>query len=133
MSYLLIKSLHVCAIILWIGGMVLQSLTLQLRVELHLLQKLRQWDRRVTTSAMLFAWITGLFLSSQGGWFGNRWLTVKLGFVVGLAGLHGMLAGQLRRRTESRVSNEPRRSHLALMGLLGLMAGIVLLVLVKPF
>jgi uncharacterized membrane protein len=133
MSYLLIKSLHICAIILWIAGMVLQAATLQLSVEQRLLASLRRWDRRVTAPAMLVAWVTGLFLATQGGWFGNRWLMLKLSFVVILAALHGILAGRLRRRVESGVSNNPPRLNVTLAGLFGLTASIVVLVVVKPF
>lgn len=133
MSYLLIKALHVCAIMIWIAGMVFQSATLQLSMEQRLLERARQWDRRVTAPAMLVAWITGLFLANQGHWFGNGWLTIKLIFVISLAALHGLLAGKLRRRLEAQASNSPPPSTLTLAGLFGLMAGIVLLVVVKPF
>jgi uncharacterized membrane protein len=82
---------------------------------------------------MLVAWVTGLFLATQGGWFGNRWLMLKLSFVVILAALHGILAGRLRRRVESGVSNNPPRLNVTLAGLFGLTASIVVLVVVKPF
>lgn len=131
MSYLLIKALHVCAIFIWIAGMVLLCSALSL--ERRVLERLRRWDRRVTAPAMLLAWITGLFLANQGHWFGNRWLTIKLAFVIALAALHGLLAGRLRRRLEVEASNSPPPSNLTLAGLFGLMAGIVLLVVVKPF
>ncbi|MFC4314355.1 CopD family protein [Steroidobacter flavus] len=133
MSYLLIKSLHICAIILWIAGMVLQAATLQFSVERRLLESLRRWDRRVTAPAMLVAWITGLFLANLGDWFGNGWLMIKLTFVICLAALHGLLAGRLRRRLESGVANNPPLLSVTLAGLFGLTASIVVLVVVKPF
>jgi protoporphyrinogen IX oxidase len=133
MSYLWIKALHVGAIILWIAGMVLQCTAQPLSLEPRLLEALRQWDRRVSAPAMLVAWITGLFLANQGHWLGNRWLTIKLACVIALAALHGLLAGRLRRRLESGTSNSPPPSNLTLAGLFGLTAGIVLLVVVKPF
>ena len=132
MSYLLIKALHVCAIIIWIAGMLFQSVALQLSMEPRLLERVRQWDRRVTAPAMLAAWIAGLLLAQQGHWFGNRWLTIKLACVIALAALHGLLAGRIRRRLELGTSNSPP-SNLTLAGLFGLMAAIVLLVVVKPF
>lgn len=147
MSYLLIKSLHVCAIILWIAGMVLQSLALQLRrahlpadlgdtssaTELRSLQLLQRWDRHATAPAMLLAWITGLFLATQGGWFGNRWLFLKLAIVVMLSATHGVLAGRLRAQMESRSTRSPPSLKLLLPSLFVMTAGIVLLVIVKPF
>jgi uncharacterized protein YjeT (DUF2065 family) len=76
---------------------------------------------------------TGLCPATQGAWFGNRWLMMKLGFVIALTALHGMLAGRLQRRMESGVSNNPPRLNFTLAGLFGLTAGIVVLVVVKPF
>jgi uncharacterized membrane protein len=74
-----------------------------------------------------------LFLANQGGWFGNRWLSIKLACVIVLAALHGLLAGRLRMRIEEQASNSPPPANLTLAGLFGLMATIVLLVIVKPF
>lgn len=133
MSYLLIKSVHVCAIILWIGGMLLQTLTLRLALEPHLSHKLQRWDLGVTAPAMLIAWMTGLLLAHQGAWFGDRWLTLKLVFVVCLAGLHGVMAGQVRRRMTVRGGCNPPGLNLTVAGVLALMTGVVLLVVVKPF
>lgn len=47
--------------------------------------------------------------------------------------LHGLLAGQLRRRLESAASNRPPSLSVTLAGLFGLMGAVVLLVVVKPF
>lgn len=140
MTYLLIKALHVCAIIVWIAGMVLQSLALQLtravstpNSESRALQLVREWDRFATTPALLLAWITGLTLATQGGWFGNRWLFLKLAFVVVLSGMHGVLAGRLRAHIEARSTRPPPSLRLLLPALFVMVAGIVLLVLTKPF
>lgn len=138
MIYLLVKSLHVCAIIVWIAGMVLESLALQVKhasaaTETHTLQLLRRWDRAVTAPAMLLAWLAGLFLATQGGWFGHRWLFVKLALVIVLSALHGMLAGRLRAQLESRPTRRPPPLKLVLPGLFIMTAGIVLLVIAKPF
>lgn len=103
MMYLLIKSLHVCSVIFWIGGMLLQSLLLLaarslpgpiLPLELTRLRMLHQWDRTITIPAMMMTWMTGLFIATQGNWFGNHWLTLKLVIVIVLSAVHGMLAGQ---------------------------------------
>lgn len=140
MSYLPIKALHVCAIIVWTAGMVLQSFALQLagtapasNSESQALQLLRSWDRFATTPALLLAWITGLTLATQGGWFGHRWLFLKLAFVVVLSGMHGVLAGRLRAHMESRSTRSPPPLRLLLPALFVIVAGIVLLVIAKPF
>ena len=138
MTYLLIKSLHVCMIIVWIAGMVLQSLALHLArtsfaQESQSLQLLRRWDRFVTSPAMLVAWVTGLVLANQGGWFGNRWLFLKLAIVVTLSAMHGVLAGRLRAQLEARSSRPPPPLRLLLPALFVMTLGIVLLVVAKPF
>ncbi len=89
MTYALLKALHVAAMVIWIGGM--------LAVALGPSDRLRRWDRLVTTPAMLLALACGIGLAMTGGWFPARWLVVKLGFVLVLAALHGVLAGRLRR------------------------------------
>ncbi|MBL8265840.1 MAG: CopD family protein [Steroidobacter sp.] len=114
---------------LWIAGMILQAL-LQRSDDLKTLQHLRNWDRMATTPAMLIAWSAGIFLALQGGWFGNRWLMLKLALVVALSALHGMFASQLRRRLQSPTKTP---SSAALPAILVITAGIVLLVIVKPF
>ncbi len=89
MTYLLLKALHIAAMVVWIGGM--------LAVALGPPGHGWRWDRLVTTPAMLLALACGIALAMTGGWFPARWLVVKLGFVLLLAALHGVLAGRLRR------------------------------------
>ncbi|HEY0685443.1 MAG TPA: CopD family protein [Steroidobacter sp.] len=138
MTYLLIKSLHVWAIILWMAGVLVQSLLLRPRhapsgPEQQTLQLLRRWDRLATAPAMLLVWITGLLLAAQGGWFGNRWLSLKLVIVVALSAMHGVLAGHMRALSESRSPRGALQPQILLFSLFTMIAAIVSLVIVKPF
>jgi protoporphyrinogen IX oxidase len=142
MIYLLVKSLHIGAVIFWIGGMLLQALLLQaahsfpgptLPLELSRLRLLYRWDRLLTAPAMLLAWMTGLFIASQGGWLGSPWLSAKLALVVALSALHGVLAGRLRRHLQAPVPSSWFPVAYVLPGLFAVTLTIVFLVTSKPF
>lgn len=105
MDYVWLKALHVAAVLVWTGGLLAQSLTVAgaagaaelgpgARV---LIARIRAWDRRVTSPALLIVWGLGLALAASGGWFVAGWLWVKLALVLFLSGLHGVQAGMLRR------------------------------------
>ena len=96
------------------------------------LRRLRQWNRFVTTPAMVVVWAFGLTLATAGDWFVATWLQVKMALVIVLSAIHGMQSAKLRRLgIEGRT---PRRPTLwpALVIVL-LVAGILAMVTVKPW
>lgn len=120
MLFLLTKSLHILAVIIWISGMVALALGL-LKPARESLQLLSIWDKRVTSPAMLLVWVLGLIMAYWGGWFGATWLWVKLAAVFILSGAHGMLSGQVRRALNSDAIDQhqsPAKPALLLMLLL---------------
>jgi uncharacterized membrane protein len=140
--YLWLKALHVAAVLAWTGGLVLLCVaTVALRPatgvvllphEQRLYTGILGWERRVTRPTMLAVWALGLALAGVGGWWGAPWLHAKLAVVVGLSGLHGVLAGALRRRQE-----QPRHALPAWMAwapalALAGMATVAVLVVLKP-
>lgn len=135
MGYLWLKALHLTAVVTWIGGMLMVAIMLSasgLRRHLDLLERVRTWDQRVTTPAMLLAWILGLALALMGHWFPQGWLLVKLVFVLSLSGLHGMLAGRLRRMSwEQAAPPTPGRFGPA-AGIVLMAAVIIVIVVTKP-
>ena len=141
MLYLWLKALHVIAIIAWMAGLLylprlfvyhcaaapgsVQSETFKV-MERRLL-------KAIMTPAMIAAWVLGLALVWQGGWWSVGWLWAKLALVLGLSGAHGWLArqvkifaadGNTRPARDFRILNEVPTL---------LMIGIVILVVVKPF
>ena len=142
MAYLLVKALHIALVLFWVAGMVVQGFVLAaaaklpgpaLPQELTRLRLLRKWERLLTTPAMVGALASGVYLASSAGWFGSGWLSVKLALVLGLAAVHGMEAGRLRRLAEaSGEGNEAGRARL-LPVVLVVPVLIVLLVVMKPF
>ncbi len=128
--YMLSKAAHLVALFVWIGGMVAVALALRYPV-LSFLKQLRTHDRVVTSPAMVAAWAFGIMLAVQGGWFANSWLAAKIFLVLVLSGLHGVLAGRLRRATAGTTAPEESGRLLLPIGLV-LVALIVLLVTLKP-
>ncbi|WP_422378861.1 CopD family protein [Roseibium sp.] len=139
--YLWLKSAHVACVLVFVGGIVsllLASAALGSRKEDEtdpagsLRAAVRWWDRRVTLPAMIGAWGFGSWLAFAGGWFSSGWLMAKLVFVVLLSGLHGVLAGRLRRvdldALPASAKPSPPLTAVALFSVLG----IVCLAIVKP-
>jgi uncharacterized membrane protein len=139
--YLLLKALHISALMTWIGGMLLQVFLLRTMARQSprhlvdapgLLAVAVRWDRRLTAPAMLVAWACGLALASKGGWLGAPWLSVKLALVVALSALHGFQAGWLRRLAGEQARSLPRLLAHSGVASAVVVAAIVLLVVIKP-
>ena len=58
---------------------------------------MRRLNRVVTGPALVIAWVCGIWLALQAGWFASHWLQVKLVLVLGLSAVHGSLSAGLRR------------------------------------
>ena len=130
MIYTLTKAAHLVSLFVWIGGMVAVALSLRHPV-LSFLKQLKAYDRIITSPAMVAAWVFGILLAVQGGWFAQSWLAIKIPLVLILSGLHGVLAGKLRRSTSGATDPEAIGHFLLPLGLL-LVTLIVLVVTFKP-
>lgn len=140
-AYLWVKAVHVMAIIAWMAGMLYlprlfvyhsevpvgspQSETFKI-MEQRLL-------RIIANPAMVLAWVLGVWLAWQAGFFVSAWFHAKLALVLALSGLHGYFSASVRRFAEDRNTRSTR--HWRIMNEMPalLMAGIVILVIVKPF
>lgn len=134
MIYQLAKALHLFAMVIWMSGMIFAPLAVGARggtPDPDLLARYRRLFGLVTTPAMLAVWVFGLILATSGGWLSSGWMLAKIGIVVVLSGLHGAIAGQLRRAaaTGSGVG-ALGRLHYTVIGLV--LAAIVLAVF-RPF
>jgi putative membrane protein len=142
MGYLWLKALHIAAILIWIGGLLIAAVTIGAlslskgaaeatgrTAVLHVVR----WDQRVTLPAMLLVWGAGLTLAIQGEWFRSPWLIIKLVLVLALSALHGVLSGTLRKIGYSDGPSTPSSlRHAPLLIVISTVA-IVVLVVVKPF
>lgn len=97
MLYLVLKSLHVTAMVAWMAGMIVAPLVLARRPEPGALAPLRWVLLRLTTPSMFVTLGLGLWLAQDGEWFRAGWLQLKVVLVIVLTGLHGVISGQARR------------------------------------
>jgi uncharacterized integral membrane protein (TIGR00701 family) len=132
MLYLVVKALHVTALVAWMAGMIWLPLVLSRAHEGEARVALQQSFGRLTTPAMLVTLALGLWLGQETGWFRESWLQLKLGFVLALTGLHGLIAGQMRRLAADPSRPTPRFTATLPWAVLTCVASIALLAVVKP-
>ena len=136
-----LKALHVIAVISWMAGLLYlprlfvyhcaaekgsaQSETFKV-MERRLL-------RAIMNPAMVAVWITGPLLAWQAGMYRDRWLMAKFALVLALTVYHHALARWRKDFDQDRNIREPRFYRIANEVPTVLMAGIVILVVVKPF
>jgi putative membrane protein len=141
MLYMWLKAFHVIAIIAWMAGMLylprlfvyhcetargsIQSETFKI-MERRLL-------KAIINPAMIAAWVLGLYLAIDGGWFRSGWLHGKLLLVIALSAVHGVLVKRIREFAEDRNTRPARYYRILNEVPTVLMIGIVILVIVKPF
>lgn len=134
MTYILLKSLHLCSVFIFFSGLMALAVVTSSSAKSSFVVCLHDtgvsrtvlvWDRYVTTPAMLGAWVFGLSLVATGGWMGQAWLTGKISIVIALSGFHGVLRGKLKRRIDgSALSHPPWLKHAPLY----VVAGLVIIV-----
>lgn len=131
MLYDLTKAAHLIALFVWLGGMAAVALALRYPALIHM-KPLRAYDRAVSSPAMILAFLFGISLGVQGGWFTSAWLGMKIVLVLSLSGLHGALVGKLRRAVQDNGGDVKPTGGLFLFVGLALLSLIVLLVTIKP-
>jgi putative membrane protein len=141
MLYLWLKAFHVIAIIAWMAGMLYlprlfvyhsdapkgspQSETFKV-MERRLL-------KAIINPAMIVAWVLGLYLAYEGGWFRSGWLHAKLLLVLAMSAVHGLYARWVRDFAADRNARPARFYRIWNEVPTLLLIGIVVLVIVKPF
>ncbi|MGE0564793.1 MAG: protoporphyrinogen oxidase HemJ [Pseudolabrys sp.] len=141
MTYLLLKALHIIALIAWMAGMLYLPRLFVYHCEAEPGSKqsetFKVMERRllkvIMTPAMLATWVFGLALALMGGWFTSGWFLAKLALALAMSGLHGAMSAWVgefatdsNRRSAKfyRIFNEVPTVLLIL---------IVFLVVLKPF
>ncbi|KGB93432.1 MULTISPECIES: CopD family protein [Burkholderia] len=133
MIYLVLKAVHLVAVVTFVGGLLLSSVGVRI-ANLAVHRAVRRWDRTVTAPALALVWIAGIALALNGHWFGAAWLSAKLALVAALSVLHGILAGTLRRmeRDDLVVMPAPWLGQAAGAAIVAI-ALVVGLAVIKPF
>ena len=136
-----IKALHVIAVISWMAGMLYLPRLFVYHCEAEIGSKqsetFKVMERRllkaIINPAMIVTWLAGLYLAWSGHWLSSGWLHGKLALVILLTAVHGFFSRwvkdfgsdrNLRSQKFYRIINEIPAI---------LMAGIVILAVVKPF
>ena len=141
MTYLWIQSLHIGAALVFTGGLMLLAVVVSggsleggvlLPCEKRIGFAVLQWDRRVTVPALAIVWATGLGLAVWGGWLSQGWLTGKIGLVVALSAMHGILTATLRKRMENEVPPKSSWLRYSPAAVAVCLVAIAVLVTVKP-
>jgi len=135
------KALHVIAVISWMAGMLYlpRLFVYHCAAEPGSVQsetfKVMEWRlmKFIINPAMMVAWIVGLWLAWDGGWYSVGWFHAKFALVIVLSALHGILARRLRDFRADRNTRSARYYRVLNEIPAVLMIGIVILVIVKPF
>lgn len=141
MIYELLKAFHIIAVISWMAGMLYlprlfvyhcdaepgskQSETFKV-MEHRLL-------RYIINPAMMVAWVLGLWLAYESGFYKSGWFHAKLALVLVLSGLHGWLSRWRKDFAADRNRHSQKFYRFINEIPTIMMALIVLLVVLKPF
>lgn len=140
MHYEYTKVVHIIAVLIWVGGMLVNAIALRMvaadRYSLSkaALAQLHRWDRSLFNGAQGIVWIAGIAMIFFGGWFPDIWLIAKLVFVAGLAALHGTQSATLRKLANGQSADGRLglvKDSVIFIGVL--ITLIVPLVVLKPF
>ena len=136
-----IKVLHVLAVISWMAGLLYLPRLFVYHAGVaagsETSELFKIMERRLNTAIMVpaavVAWLTGLWLAYEAGFFRQGWFHGKLLLVVGMTGVHMLLVARLKDFAADR--NGKRHVYFRVWNEVPtlLMIGIVALVIVKPF
>jgi protoporphyrinogen IX oxidase len=136
-----LKVLHILAVISWMAGMLYlprlfvyhaESPPGSPQAKIFMVMEARLM-RVIVRPAMLVTWATGITLALKGALFSAGWLHAKLALVIALSALHGYFAKLRKDLAEERNRRGPVFYRSLNEVPTVLMAGIVILVIFKPF
>jgi putative membrane protein len=136
-----LKALHVIAVISWMAGLLyLPRLFVYhagAKPGSELSDTFKTMEQRllrlIMNPAMIVVWITGPWLAYVQGVYVDGWLQAKVALVVGLTWYHHLLALWRKDFAQDRNTHSEKFYRMANEVPTILMAGIVILVVVKPF
>ena len=144
-TYLLLKSIHLIAVISWMAGLlylprifVYHSEAVENKKSEDLMSTFKVMERRlfiyITNPAMIASWIFGGLLIHTIGIdnFGSLWLQLKLLFVIILTIYHFFLFQCLRKFAENNNSFPPKFYRIINEIPTILLIGIIFIIIYKP-
>jgi len=140
-AYVLMKALHVIAVIAWMAGLLYLPRLFVYHVDAEIgsvqSETFKVMERRllkaIMTPAMIVSAITGFWIAIVIHGFQGGWLHAKLALIVVLFAVHGHLAASVRRFAGD--NNQKSGRYWRFMNEVPTLAmiGIVILVVVQPF
>lgn len=139
--YLWVKTLHILAVISWMAGMLYLPRLFVYHADCPAgspqAETFKVMERRllraIMNPAMAVTWAAGLWLAWEGAFLRSGWMHGKFALVLLLSGVHGWLAGAVRRFANDTNARPARFYRFVNEVPTLLMIGIVVLVVVKPF
>lgn len=136
--YFWIKAAHVIAVMIFVGGLTLNSFLLRYLAagepqSERILKAARFWNGPIIGSALLLVWVLGLWLGYLGNYFHDVWLMIKMTLAFILSGLHGMQGGAFRRMLHHPPVQPPAYLRNSAAITILFVACIVVLVIIQPF
>ena len=129
-----LKTLHITAVIMWIGAMTLTPIVaVRLAGERVALLKFRGIVGTLMALSIMAALGLGMATAAYAGWFGMPWVHAKLALAIILAAIHGVISGQLRRLTTDLAYRPPRWLAWLPPVILLLVVATVFIAVTKPF
>jgi protoporphyrinogen IX oxidase len=142
MTWLLwLKALHVMAVMAWMAGMFYLPRLFVYHVEAQpnstMTKTFEVMEERllkiIMRPALITVWVTGLVLVWQQVQYNQGWFLAKFALVFAMTAMHGMMARWRKDLANGTNTKDSRYFRIANEVPTVLMAGIVVLVIVKPF
>lgn len=139
--YLLLKTLHIVAVIAWMAGLLYLPRLFVYHCEAkpgsETSETFKVMERRllraIMNPAMIASWIFGLWTAWVGDMFGAGWFHAKLALVIAMTGAHMAMAKWRREFAEDRNGRPQKFYRIVNEVPTLLMIAIVVLVIFKPF
>lgn len=136
-----LKAFHVIAVIAWMAGMLYLPRLFVYHCDAEpgsrQSETFKVMERRllkaIINPAMTVAWLLGVWLAYDSGYYLSGWFHAKLALALVMSGLHGWLVGRVRDFAADRNRHSARFYRIINEVPTVLMVAIVILVVVKPF
>lgn len=136
-----VKALHIISIIAWMAGMLYLPRLFVYHCDAaagsESSETFKIMERRllkaIMTPAMISSWLFGLWAAVEIGAFSQGWFHAKLTLVLIMSGVHGYLAGCVKRFAKDENTKPARFYRIMNEVPTVLMIVIVILVVGKPF
>ena len=140
-AYLFMKVVHILAVISWMAGMLYLPRLFVYHAEAPkgspqartFVVMERRLMRAIMLPALLVTWASGLILAVYAGFLHASWFHAKFALVIALSALHGYFAKLRKDLADETNRHDSRFFRIVNEAPTVLLAGIVILVVFKPF